>query len=103
MDVKGADEAVRVLVRFGAIPGDVVAATTKLDATKRDTLTRALLELSRDLSHRLLLSDAFGVDEFRTWVSAGYDALRRLAEDASKRGLLEADEDEDPDDEDDDP
>ena len=40
-------------------------------------------------------------DWMSAWVSAGYDALRRLAEDASKRGLLEADEDEDPDDDDD--
>jgi hypothetical protein len=97
MDVQGADDAIRVLVRFGAIPGDVVAARTQLTIPRRDTLTRALLAISREPEHRLLLSDAFGIDEFRRWVSAGYDALRRLAEDASKRGLLEgtADEDED--------
>ncbi len=97
MDVRGADEAIRVLVRFGAIPGDVVAASSGLLGPTRDALTRALLAISREPEHRLLLSDAFGVDEFRRWVSAGYDALRRLAEDASKRGLLEAVEDEDPD------
>lgn len=100
MDVHGADDAIRVLVSFGAIPGDVVAATSDLPAPKRDALTRALLALSREPEHRLLLGDAFGVDEFRRWVSAGYDALRRLAEDASKRGLLEAVEDVDLDDED---
>ncbi|MDB4944216.1 MAG: Phosphonate transporter phosphate-binding periplasmic component [Labilithrix sp.] len=102
LDVEGADEVVRVLVRFGAIPGDVVAATSDLAAERRDALTRGLLALSRTRQHRRLLTDAFGVDEFRRWVSAGYDALRRLAEDASKRGLLEQDEDDDPDDEDDD-
>ncbi len=103
MDVQGADEAIRVLVRFGAIPGDVVAARTQLSIPRRDTLSRALLAISREPEHRLLLSDAFGIDEFRRWVSAGYDALRRLAEDASKRGLLEgnADPDEDEDDFDD--
>jgi ABC-type phosphate/phosphonate transport system substrate-binding protein len=98
MDVQGADEAIRVLVRFGAIPGDVVAARTQLTIPRRDTLTRALLAISREPEHRLLLSDAFGIDEFRRWVSAGYDALRRLAEDASKRGLLEGNADEDEDD-----
>jgi phosphate/phosphite/phosphonate ABC transporter binding protein len=102
MDVKGADEAIRVMVRFGAIPGDVVAARTELVAPKREALTRALLALSQDPQHRLLVNIAFGVDEFRPWVSAGYDALRRLAEDASKRGLLEGDEDDDPDDQEDD-
>ena len=101
MDVKGADDAIRVLVRFGAIPGDVVAARSDLEPSRRDVLTRALLAMSREPEHRLLLSDTFGVDEFRRWVSAGYDALRRLAEDASKRGLLEADEDPDEDDVDD--
>jgi phosphate/phosphite/phosphonate ABC transporter binding protein len=98
MDVQGADDAIRVLVRFGAIPGDVVAARSQLAEPKRQALSRALLSLSREPAHRLLLGDAFGVDEFGRWVSAGYDALRRLAEDASKRGLLEADEDPDDDD-----
>ncbi len=102
LDVEGADEAIRVLVRFGAIPGDVVAAKTSLAAGKREALTKALLELARDLQHQALFREAFGIDELRPWVSEGYDALRRLAEDASKRGLLEADEDEDPDDDDDD-
>lgn len=105
LDVQGADEAIRVLVRFGAIPGDVVAASSDLVAPRRDVITRALLALSRDPQHRLLLAETFGIDEFRRWVSAGYDALRRLAEDASKRGLLEGEQDEDPDerlDEDDD-
>jgi phosphate/phosphite/phosphonate ABC transporter binding protein len=101
MDVQGADEAIRVLVRFGAIPGDVIAARGKLAAPTRDALTRALLAISREPAHRALLGEAFGIDDFRRWVSAGYDALRRLAEDASKRGLLEGDADPDDDDDDD--
>ena len=101
LDVKGADSAIRVLVRYGAIPGDVVAARADLAAARRDALTSALLTLSRDAERRVLLRAAFGEGEFRSWVSAGYDALRRLAEQASKRGLLEADDDGDPDDEDD--
>lgn len=102
MDVKGADDAIRVLLQFGAIPGDVVAARSELAQPIRDSLIRALISMSRAPEHRLLLSDTFGIDEFRRWVSAGYDALRRLAEDASKRGLLEATEDPDDDDPDDD-
>jgi phosphate/phosphite/phosphonate ABC transporter binding protein len=97
MDVKGADDAIRVLVNFGAIPGDVVAARVQLAEDKRAILTRALLAISGDSKERFLLGDTFGIDALRTWVSAGYDALRRLAEDASKRGLLEGDEDPDED------
>lgn len=101
IDVKGADEAIRVLVRFGAIPGDVIAARTDLPAEQREILTRALLAISHSEEHAPLLEETFGIDEFRRWVSAGYDALRRLAEDASKRGLLEGVEDHDEDDDDD--
>jgi phosphonate transport system substrate-binding protein len=100
MDVEGAVDAVRVLVRFGAIPGDVVAARTALPHPKREGLTRALLAISRQREHQLL-GDAFGIDELRPWVSAGYDALRRLTEDASKRGLLEGEADPEDDDDDD--
>ncbi len=101
MDVEGAADGVRVLVRFGAIPGDVLAAKTSLGAESREAITRSLLSLSRDPQQRQLLRDAFGVDELRPWVSAGYGALRRLAEEASKRGLLEGDADDALDDEDD--
>jgi phosphate/phosphite/phosphonate ABC transporter binding protein len=91
MDVPGADEAVRVLVRFGAIPGDVVAARTSLYDRKRETLTQSLLAISSQEEHRLVLHDAFGIDQMRPFSSAGYDSLRRLAEEASKRGLLQGD------------
>jgi phosphate/phosphite/phosphonate ABC transporter binding protein len=101
MSVEGADDAIRVLVSFGAIPGDVVAARRELSAPQRDALTQALLAISSMPEHKPILDEAFDVDGFRPWVSAGYDALRRLAEDASKRGLLEADEDVDDDDLDD--
>ena len=100
MDVPGADDAIRVVVQFGAIPGDVVAARTALPESKRELLTRALLVISSEEEHRLVLHDAFGFDEMRPFSSAGYDALRRLAEEASKRGLLQGDA---VDDDDDDP
>lgn len=92
MTLAGTSDAIRVLVRFGAIAGDVVAARSALPAEKREMLALALLNLSLDAGHRELLRDVFGIDEFRRWVSAGYDELRRLTEDASNRGLLEADE-----------
>lgn len=101
MDVEGASDALRVLVRFGAIPGDVVAAKTSLGAETREAITRSLLAISSAPQQRPLLRDAFGVDEFRPWVSAGYAALRRLAEEASRRGLLEGDADDAHDDDDD--
>ncbi len=91
MDVPGADEAIRVLVQFGAIPGDVVAARTALPEARRVRLMQALLTLSLDEEHCLVLYDAFGIDELRTFSTAGYDSLRRLAEEASKRGLLQGD------------
>ncbi len=101
LDVSGAAEVLRVLVRFGAIPGDVLAAKTSLAADSRDALTRSILAISRDPQHHPMLREAFGVDAFREWVSAGYDALRRLTEEASKRGLLEGDADDALDDDDD--
>ena len=104
MDVPGADDAVRVLVRFGAIPGDVVAARTALPEAKREVLTQALLTISRQPEQCLVLHDAFGIDELRPFSTAGYDSLRRLAEEASKRGLLQGDAaDYDDDDDDDEP
>ena len=101
LDVSGAGDVLRVLVRFGAIPGDVLAAKTSLAVETRAALTRSILAISRDPQHHALLREAFGVDAFRDWVSAGYDALRRLAEEASKRGLLEGDADDALDDDDD--
>jgi phosphate/phosphite/phosphonate ABC transporter binding protein len=102
MDVEGAGDAIRVLVQFGAIPGDVVAARTALAEPKRELLTRALLAISMQDDQRLVLSEAFGIDELRPFTSAGYDSLRRLAEEASKRGLLQGEADEDEDDGEDD-
>ena len=104
MDVQGADDVVRALVQFGAIPGDVVAARAALTEAKREVLTRALIAISRQEEHQRVLKDAFGIDEMRPFSSAGYDALRRLAEEASKRGLLQGDAvDDEDDDEDDEP
>jgi phosphate/phosphite/phosphonate ABC transporter binding protein len=103
LEVEGADEAIRVLVRFGAIPGDVIAARVELPAPTRETLTRALRALSDDAGQRPLLAGAFGIDELRAFRSDGYDALRRLAEQASSRGLLQGDEDPDDDDDDEEP
>ena len=88
----------QILARRGAAE----AAKAEGARLTRDA-NRALLALAREPEHRLLLNDTFGLDEFGLWVSEGYDALRRLAEDASKRGLLEADADPEEDDDDADP
>jgi hypothetical protein len=36
--------------------------------------------------------DLFGADEFKRFVSAGYDVLTRAVSDASSNGLLEGEE-----------
>ena len=87
-DLPGIDESIRVLATFGAIPGDTIAARIDLAPVLRDKLARALVAASADRSNRLLLRDVFGIDEFRRWVSGGYDALRRATKEATQQGLL---------------
>lgn len=92
MDLQGADERVRVLAKFGVIPGDVIAARAALLEATRERLARALLAISHDNGYRLLLQDAFGVDELRRYVGKSYDELRAVTEDATARGWLDAQE-----------
>ncbi len=89
LEMPAAADAVCVLVAFGGIPGDVVAARSALDAETRDRLLRTLLGMSRDKKSRLLASDAFGVDEFRTFAPEGYDELRKLSEAGIASGLID--------------
>ena len=92
LDVKGASDAVRVLAVLGEIPGDVVAVHSKMDMSKKQRLTEALVGISRDGSTRLLANDAFGIEAFRPFEDAGYVELRTLTEAASDVGLLDLDE-----------
>lgn len=92
MDLQGADDRIRVLTRFGIVPGDVIAARAGLPEPLRERIARAFLMMSREAAYRLLLQDAFGVDELRRFTGKSYDELRAITEDATARGWLEAEE-----------
>jgi phosphate/phosphite/phosphonate ABC transporter binding protein len=88
LDVEGAAEEVRLLVRCGEIPGDATAARAALPEDLRSPLTAAIFAVSRERKHRSLLRQVFGIDELRPWEPSGYDTLRGIVVDASRRGLL---------------
>jgi phosphonate transport system substrate-binding protein len=88
-DDKGRPADVRVLARFGTIPGDTTAARTSLPEPVRDRITAALRALPGKREHRALVRRLFGVDEFRPWESSSHDELRRLREDALERGIID--------------
>jgi phosphate/phosphite/phosphonate ABC transporter binding protein len=92
LDMPDADEHVRVLATFGAIPGDVTAARADLPDLVREKIAWALVALSHDKQNRLLIDDVFGVEEFRRGIAPGYNDLRRATMDASDEGLLQGDE-----------
>jgi ABC-type phosphate/phosphonate transport system substrate-binding protein len=94
--MRGAEESVRVLASFGAIPGDLIAVRPGILESVREKLTFALIKASRDKKNELLIRDVFGVDEFRRFSDAGYDVLRRATNEASASGILEARDTDDP-------
>lgn len=89
MDVPGAENAIRVLATFGAIPADVFAARSNVTEALRERVTRALILAAKDGKNQLLLRDLFGVDEFRRGAPPGYDGFRDATMRASDEGLLE--------------
>jgi phosphate/phosphite/phosphonate ABC transporter binding protein len=89
--VQGAEDAVRVLARVGEVPGDIVAARAALPGGTRERVLGALLAATRDGRSRLLARDAFGVDDFRPFSRAGYEALRRAVAGATADGVLSGD------------
>lgn len=92
-ELPGAEKAVRVVARFGAIPSDVIAAHQQLDLGTCEALTRAFEALSSDPEGLELARAVFGVDEFRRWgagAEAAYEPLRKAMSEAAARGLLDA-------------
>jgi phosphonate transport system substrate-binding protein len=87
-DLEGAAEAIRVCARFGAIPADVIAVHSSVDAATCEALTRGLIEIAQKETD--LVRSIFGVDEFVRWVPASYEPLRRAMSEAASRGLLDA-------------
>jgi ABC-type phosphate/phosphonate transport system substrate-binding protein len=88
LDVEGAGADVRLLAQCGEIPGDATAARAGLPEALREPLAAAIFAVSRERGHRALLRKIFGIDELRPWEASGYDALRGIVADASRRGLL---------------
>jgi phosphonate transport system substrate-binding protein len=96
-DEKGRPAEIRVLAKAGVIPGDTTAARVGLSAALQDRIREALQALPGERESRTLVRRLFGVDAFRPWESADdaggvvkrYDDLRRLTEDALRRGVIE--------------
>lgn len=86
----GPSPEMRVLARFGAIPGDTTAASAVLSAGLRERIAIELQAMSTDRRNRALLRRVLGVDEFRPWEASGHDALRGLTEEARKAGVIRA-------------
>ena len=78
----------RALARFGVIPGDTTAArATAGPAARPDRLRSALV--ARKKKPRALVQRLFGVDAFSVWEPSGHEELRRIAQDALLRGIIE--------------
>ena len=88
-DEKGRPAPVRVLARFGTIPGDTTAARAGLSPDLRERIAGVLQALPGRRKNRALIRRLFGVDEFRPWEASSHDELRRLTEDALRRGIID--------------
>lgn len=80
---------VRVLKLVGDIPGDVVAASARLDERARAKLRDAMIAISQNKKARLLARGAFGADELVTFEADGYADLAIAIREATARGVLE--------------
>ena len=92
LDIPGAQQALRVLATFGAIPAGVIAARTNLDERIRERIADAVLEVAKDDSMRPLLRDLFSADDLRRGPSPGYTEFSAAVTRASSAGLLEGEE-----------
>jgi phosphate/phosphite/phosphonate ABC transporter binding protein len=88
--IRGAADAVRVLVTFGEIPSDVTAARRALPKKTRKEIAAALLALGNDSEGARMLHDVFGIDAMHAWEDQSYEAMRQAVADAGARGLLGA-------------
>lgn len=92
LDIEGATERIRIVARFGAIPGDVLAVRSALSDELRAKILRALLFVAKDKENRPILRAAFGSEDLVKWDPSGYGELRNLTEQASSDGLLDLDD-----------
>jgi phosphonate transport system substrate-binding protein len=80
---------IRVLARFGVIPGDTTAARVGLPEDLRGRISSALQALSRKRKNKALLRRVFGVDQFCPWEPSSHEELRLMTEDALERGIID--------------
>jgi phosphate/phosphite/phosphonate ABC transporter binding protein len=76
--IPGADESLRALMTFGAIPGDVIAAGTGLEPELRQALATAFVGLCSDPETGPIVKALLGAESFREGPldSESYDLLR---------------------------
>ena len=80
---------VRILKLVDDIPGDVVAASARLDEGARAKLRDAMIAISQNKKAKLLARSAFGADELAPFEASGYADLAAAMREATARGLLE--------------
>ncbi len=88
--LEGAEESIRLLATFGAIPSDVIVARSDLRVAVREIVAHSLAATSNVIQGKALVRDVFGVDEFRKWTPTNYEGLRLAVSQAAQRGLLDA-------------
>jgi phosphonate transport system substrate-binding protein len=79
---------IRVLATFGPIPNDAMAASTALDGSVREALTRAALSLSSTPTLKSALRHLFGAESLAPVAEDTYAELRGLVAKALKSGVL---------------
>jgi phosphate/phosphite/phosphonate ABC transporter binding protein len=87
--IAGANDTVRVLASFGAIPNDVIVSRTDLSVEKQGAIARALVAASKNAEMAEHIQHIFGVEHFREDGLPNYYNLRRALESATAGGLLE--------------
>src|SRR5215472_1391722 len=103
LELPGAEDAVRVLATFGAIPADVIVARKGLDARTREMVAGALARTGEQEENCPLLREVFGADAFVPWADttvptdgapdrAGYAEFRQATMEASNQGLVDGEE-----------
>lgn len=77
----------QVIYQTPVIPGDPQIARTSLNPQQRQTLTEALLAMSRDEQAKGWLKDIYGIDSLDTAAAEEYDGLRSVVKRVDARLL----------------
>jgi phosphonate transport system substrate-binding protein len=85
----GGEEAVRVVARFGEVPGDVLGVRSELDGLQTAQLRAALLRLVSDPQGSGAVRRLFGVDDLQPWITENYEPLREALREAARLGFIQ--------------